>query len=93
MSDPQLYSRHIKNVGYGLFVLRDFSMGRETSEIPDQLGAMAENNAVHSDACIIYANTRYTGRDGEFRYSMGHRGISPMTGHQAIAEVEFISQQ
>lgn len=79
-------------------VCRDYSMGRETPYIPVEVARLAELNAFHCTACVVYANRNHVEGAGAgdinfFRYSLGHRGIVPMAGHEKIAEFEFVSTQ
>jgi hypothetical protein len=87
-----MHSRFIKTVGHGLIICRDFSMGKDTPKIPESIVDLAEMNIQHADACRVYINRLYAGGSEEFRYSLGHRGIAPIKGHELIAEFEFVAQ-
>jgi hypothetical protein len=85
--EKELYIRHIKNLGFGIIILRDYSMGRDTPNISDNVATLAVNAAVHTLIQRVYKNRG----DGP-PYAIGHRGIPVMDGFEKIAEFEFIAQ-
>ena len=85
--EKELYIRHIKDLGFGFIVIRDYSMGREAPLIPERVATLAVMGSWHTDAQRIYKNRK----DGP-PYAVGHRGIPVMDGFEKIAEFEFVSQ-
>ena len=85
--EKELYIRHIKDLGFGFIVIRDYSMGRETPLISETVATLAVMGSWHTDAQRIYK----THRDGP-PYAVGHRGIPVVEGFEKIAEFEYVAQ-
>ena len=85
--EKELYIRHIKDLGFGFIVIRDYSMGRETPLISDAVATLAVMGSWHTDAQRIYKNA-----NSNPPYAVGHRGIPVMKGFEKIAEFEYVAQ-
>jgi len=87
---PRPYVRRMRNVGHGLFLVRDFAMDGSMEAVPERIVDIASQNATHTIVQIVY---KHAGPDVvEKPYAIAHPGIPPIPGYEVVFEVQYIPQ-
>ena len=86
---PQLYIRHMKNMGHGIMFVRDYSFGREFPLLREPLIQLAEMHAFHVDGVKIWRND--TAPPAQ-KFLIAHRGVGPRPGDEPVCEIQYIPQ-